>query len=214
MNLLVGTLNEAGDGRGGWDYDDPTNKGGRIDHSVSQYGVLGLWACARSGCEISPRVWDVIDKTWREHQYEDGSCAYDNDGKGKGGSTSPTAAMTAAGVATLFITQDQIRLNDGINCQGNISNEAIEKGLKWMDENFRYVSENNYAWYGVERIGVASGYKYFGTKDWYAEGAKDLLRTQRQDGSWDGGYGGATPIPTTAFALLFLARGRAPIIMN
>src|SRR5437867_1577575 len=53
MNLLVGTLNEAGDGRGGWDYDDPTNKGGRIDHSVSQYGVLGLWACARTGCDIN-----------------------------------------------------------------------------------------------------------------------------------------------------------------
>ena len=38
--LLIGTLNEAGDGRGGWDYEDPTAKGGRIDHSSSQYGVL------------------------------------------------------------------------------------------------------------------------------------------------------------------------------
>ena len=63
----------------------------------------------------------------------------------------------------------------------------------------------------MERIGVASGYKYFGTTDWFKEGAERLVRGQRPDGSWD--ISGA-PIPGTGFALLFLSRGRAPVMMN
>ena len=217
---LLATLNINGPGKGGWDYDDPTNQGknpngGRIDHSVSQYGVLGLWAAARCGYEVPAKTWETLDATWRAHQFSDGGWNYDGDSKGAGsGQHEETASMTAAGVATLFITQDYLRANEGLGCQGNVVNENIDKGLAWIGEHFNQVHENNYAWYGVERIGVASGYKYFGSKDWYALGAEELVRRQRPDGSWDGGYAGATPIPTTAFALLFLSRGRAPVIMN
>ena len=44
--------------------------------------------------------------------------------------------MTAAGVATLFITQDYLHSDDGINCGGNITNPNIEAGLKWMAVNY------------------------------------------------------------------------------
>jgi hypothetical protein len=64
-----------------------------------------------------------------------------------------------------------------------------------------------YTMYGIERIGTASGRKYFGTKDWYALGADYLVKHQAKDG----GYGG---IPNTCFCLLFLSRGRAPVLMN
>jgi len=216
---LINQLNVAGPGIGGWDYDDITNQakrptGGRIDHSVSQYGVLALWACARAGHEIDPRVWTALDNTWKSHQWEDGGWSYDSDGKGKGGPGQPTASMTAAGVATLFITQDFLRANDGVNCRGNVTNDHIEKGLRWMANHFDEVRNNNYAWYGVERIGVASGYKYFGTTDWYAAGADELVKQQSKDGSWRSNFPGATPIPDTAFAMLFLSRGRAPVVMN
>ena len=211
---LISMLNRAGSGKGGWDYDDPTGKGGRIDHSVSQYGVLGLWACAQCGYEVNPDVWELVDKTWRDHQFADGGWSYAGDGKGGGSPDPPTASMTAAGVATLFITQDILRSNDGLGCKGNISNENIDKGLKWMGEKFGEIGNNTYTLYGVERIGVASGYKYFGNMDWYAAGAETLVRTQKKDGSWDSNYPGASPIPNTAFALLFLSRGRAPVIMN
>jgi hypothetical protein len=212
--LLIKDLNRAGAGKGGWDYDDPTGKGGRIDHSVSQYGVLGLWACMQCGYDVNPEVWELIDKTWKGHQFDDGGWNYDGDGKGIG-SRDETASMTAAGVATLFITQEILRSNEGLGCKGNISNENVDKGLRWMSaNNFQGVHENNYAWYGVERIGVASGYKYFGDKDWYAAGAEELVRRQAKDGSFPSNFAGSTPIPSTAFALLFLARGRAPVIMN
>lgn len=210
---LINMLNKAGPGKGGWDYDDPTGKGGRIDHSVSQYGVLGLWAAMQCGYEVSPDTWDVVDKTWRAHQYPEGSWSYDGDGHGSGGHE-PTVAMTAAGVATLFITQDVLRSNEGLGCKGNLPNDNIDLGLKWMSDNFSQVGPNLYTWYGVERIGVASGYKYFGSKDWYAAGAEYLVRAQKKDGSWDSNYAGQTPVTNTAFALLFLSRGRAPVIMN
>lgn len=212
---LINYLNKAGIGKGGWDYDDPTGKGGRIDHSVSQYGVLGLWACMRCGYEVNSDTWELIDKTWRAHQYADGGWDYASDGKGGGQPGDPTAAMTAAGVATLFITQDVLRANEGLGCKGNLPNENIDKGLGWIAaNNFAGVRENNYAWYGIERIGVASGYKYFGDKDWYAVGADELVRRQKKDGSFDSNYPGSSPIPNTAFALLFLSRGRAPVMMN
>ena len=212
---LINLLNKAGPGKGGWDYDDPTGRGGRIDHSVSQYGVLGLWAAQRCGYEVNPDTWELIDKTWRDHQHSDGGWAYANDGKGNGNPDGPTASMTAAGVATLFITQDVLRANEGLGCKGNLVNEAIDRGLAWIGkDDFHGVHENNYAWYGVERIGVASGYKYFGDKDWYAVGAEELVRRQAKDGSFPSNYPGSMPIPNTAFALLFLSRGRAPVIMN
>ena len=43
--------------------------------------------------------------------------------------------MTAAGVATLFITQDFLHRDDGINCGGNVDNVPIRRGLKWLSQN-------------------------------------------------------------------------------
>jgi hypothetical protein len=98
--------------------------------------------------------------------------------------------MTAAGVATLFLLQDMLRPGQGMNCSGNVTDFQIERGLAWVGANFAQVRDN-YTLYGVERIGVASGYKYFGGQDWYAAGAERLVRVQNRDGLWAGGYTGA-----------------------
>lgn len=176
------------------------------DHSASQYGVLGAWACEQAVAENVPaKYWEDVDKIWKAHQLPDGGWGYDANMK------TSTPAMTAAGVATVFITQDYLLTGAG-DCRGNISNAAIEKGLAWMGQHIKGV-DSTYAWYGVERIGVASGYKYFGDADWYAEGASRLVQGQnKQNGSWNTNWGG--DVGSTAFAILFLTRGRAPLVVS
>jgi hypothetical protein len=215
--ILNGMITKEGPAEGMWDYGNGSGlaKIPRIDHSVSQYGVLGLWACEQEGAEVPIEVWQDLDRHWKADEFPDGAWSYDSTpsikGRSSRGNISP--AMTAAGIATLFITQDYIYEEQAFACKGNISNPNIDKGLEWMAQNFDQVN-NAYALYGVERIGVASGRKYFGDVDWFQHGADDLVKSQAADGSWSGGFPGSTPIPTTAFALLFLARGRAPVAVN
>ena len=66
-------------------------------------------------------------------------------------------------------------------------------------------------------MGLASGLKYFGTTNWYQAGAAAILAAQQDDGSsrlhvkfMDRD----DPIPSTAYALLFLCRGRNPVLFN
>lgn len=190
----------------------------RVDLSVSQYGVLGTWACAQLGIEVpagdgrgSANYWQLVEKRWKMLQdAKTGGWAY-------GGGSDVTLSMTAAGVATLFITQDYLRSNQGINCQGNQKSPEIDRGIDYLANAFPTLLGDadpgwrHYTLYGIERIGVASGLKYLNNIDWYQAGADFLVRTQERNGSWKGEE--ADEIPT-AFALLFLSRGREPVMMN
>ena len=180
------------------------------DRSNGQYGVLGMWAVEQAGAEVPTKYWQIQDEVWKKSQLQDGGWNYRGDDPSK-------ANMTAAGVATLFITQDYL-LDLKRDCQGNFFNQNIEMGMAWMD---RHIHEllgggNYYGMYGVERIGVASGRKYFGTVDWYAVGSDYLVKHQGGDGAWgsENDNSNARKVPDTCFALYFLTRGRAPVLMN
>jgi hypothetical protein len=202
--MLLNSLKIQGPGKGMFNYPVNDNKAPRYDHSVSQYGVLGLWAVAQLGLEIPTPAWKLMDEQWRAHQMREGAWFYSPDNE-KGGEA--RMSMTAAGVATLFITDDYLNQGKFAECNGNIRDDNIEKGLKWIAERYKG-RENHYTLYGIERIGVASGHKYFGTTDWYAEGADFLVKSQNPNGAWGKG------VPDTCFAILFLVRGRAPVVMN
>lgn len=192
------------------------------DRSNGQYAVLGMWALADSGAEIRSLYWQIEDMAWKHAQLKDGGWNYNPMTPGMNESN---PAMTAAGIATLFITQDYATEENWSTCHGGIHNEAIERGLNWMDQHIdQAFARNNvyYTMYGVERIGTASGRKYFGTKDWYQLGADYLITHQLPDGSWTDNFPDAQKnpnfvfgqVPDTAFSLLFLARGRAPVMIN
>lgn len=179
------------------------------DRSNSQYAVLGMWALEQAGGAVSPAYWRIVDDAWRRAQQPDSGWKYNDDGP-----VSPN--MSLAGLATLFITQDYLlRTQRWEPCKGGISNDAIDNGLLYVDKHASAVLSGNNDWpyygiYGVERVGVASGRKYFGTLDWYQAGADYLVHKQAADGSW----GEEKTIWDASFAILFLVRGRAPVMLN
>jgi len=119
--------------------------------------------------------------------------------------------MTLGGIASLFVCSDNMAVNTLARCGKNASDPHIDRGLAWLEKNFlKDAAEHHFYYYcyGVERVGLACGYKYFGKQDWYRLIAEKLLERQEQDGRW----GGNTY--KTAFALLFLTRGRNPVLYN
>ena len=126
--------------------------------------------------------------------------------------------LTAAGVATLLIVQDVLgSLGGAGGASGPTGNDVVlDRGLANISRSFDEAkSLGTYAWYGIERIGTAGGFRYIGTQDWYAIGARHLISTQLPDGSWKAGEApGMTDLTETALAVLFLAHGRAPVLMG
>src|SRR5262249_52105591 len=55
-----------------------------------------------------------------------------------------------------------------------------------------------------------------GPYDWYREGADWLVKNQRDDGSWykRNSIFDEWPIISTSFSLLFLSKGRTPVLMS
>jgi hypothetical protein len=173
-----------------------------------------MWACEQTGQEVPNSYWQQVDEAWRKAQRPDGGWPYKLDEK------DTRATMTAAGVASLFITQDYLLSNNTslwATCKGGIRNDNIDKGMAYLDKHVAGILKgNHYGMYGIERIGVASGHKYIGGADWYRVGAQFLVESQNEDGSFDKHVdpNNFNAIPTTVFSMVFLARGRAPVIMN
>ncbi len=200
---------------GAYNYDCNSDGRSHGDHSNSQYGVLGTWAGAMARMELPDQYWHLVLDHWKRAQNSDGGWAY------REGSS--TATMTAAGVATLFVCYENLFADKFIRCDvGQRGDKPIRDGLKWLDENFDASlggmqgglmghGDLHYYLYGVERVGLASGFKYFGKHDWYKLGATRLLALQSGDGSWRGKYSSHVD---TAFALLFLVRGQHAVAFN
>ena len=76
-------------------------------------------------------------------------------------------------------------------------------------------SDTFYSLYGIERAGRLSGLRFLGDHDWYREGCAYLVRVQKEDGSWlEPRQRGGSKILCTSFALLFLSKGRTPVLVS
>ena len=217
--LLLANVKTDGNAKGMYDYTPVSAK--KYSHSRSQYGVLGVWAAAQMGVEVPDAYWQMVDDGWRRNQDKGGGWGYMHMDDNK---QPPTPGMTAVGVASLFVTQEYLRSQNNLACKGNASNPAIERGIKWLADNMNlYASDATFhrefpyvTMYAYERVGAASGLRYIGGVDWFEKGADWLVKTQHPVGLWGGVRGeGAISAPSnTCFAMLFLAKGRAPIVMS
>jgi hypothetical protein len=193
--------------------------GGPFDNSNTQYGVLGVWEAAKRGLPVPQGYWQRIGQHFTQMQHEDGGWSYVYPVAPPGNSFLSNlgryGSMTAGGLACLFIVQDYLHTDDfrrpGVTRSHPLTLN-IQKGLDWFDQHFKpnenpsvggtALGDVYYYLMGVERIGLASGYKHFGEHDWYAEGAEILMRSP-----------GNQPYQL-AFSLLFLVRGRVPVYAN
>jgi hypothetical protein len=207
---------------GSWTYSAIKNRHG--DNSNTQYALLGLNAASEAGIPVRPEVWTLARRYWEECQHGDGGWAYTPD------ANSPaSASMTCAGISSLIITglkrfQGREFLNgDQVqNCGKGGLNLNLQRGTDWMAGHFR-VGENfghgqtwrYYYLYGMERAGRLTGQRFFGEHDWYREGAEKLVHDQDPvRGFWRGHIFENDPLVATSFALLFLAKGRSPVLIN
>ena len=198
---------------GGWRYKlDATD----YDFSVSQWPLLAMREASLVGVEFNSAPLLRARELYYKWQQADGGWGYIGDKRPSYGS------MTAAGLASLYIISDVLEPSSGCPCAGGRTpreatdtERRMEAGLGWLAKHFT-AGENPrkdqgdnrplYWLYCVERVGIAAGYKYFGNHNWFREGAARLLNLQ--NGShWDS-------LDDTCFALLFLYKGRAPILLN
>jgi hypothetical protein len=204
----------------GWSYPLDGFPGG--DNSNTQYALLGLYAAKTAGVEIPAAFWEKILTFYTRTQV--------GDGWGYVTGTEATFTMTVGGACGLIIaamgldkSQQGLDERTGVaaNCGAYPENDALAKGLNWVATRFNLDEGKSmfYNYYGIERLGRLSGRRFIGRYDWYRQGCTNLVRFQAGDGSFpypDRGQGidGGNAIVTSAFALLFLSKGRTPVLVS
>ena len=203
------------------------------DNSNSQYAALGLRAAFDAGISIPGDTVALALKWWKENQKDKpdkqreavstggvdlgpprGWCYhYDNSHE----EHKAFGSMTGGAVASMVIYHYMLG-NDWWR------DGSVKSGLSWVANNFSVTvnpgspctfgnnerTQYHYYMYALERVGMLYGTVKIGAHAWYAEGAKELLGAQKEDGSWEGSDG-SNSTWDTCFAILFLKRATAPV---
>jgi hypothetical protein len=221
----------------GWSYT--ASKGTSPDNSNTQYALLGLLAGRQAGASIDPQVWQSIHNYYVGNQFKPRLDSKQREIAGWGyklpGMERETHTMTAAGLSGLFISALEINTNvqqlderTGIaaKCGFYPNDDAVARGMRWLAQEFRFENSPHtfYNVYGIERVGRLSGQRFIGSHDWYRRGCEILTgavpentgMAQKPDGAFkiNGASLDADPVLSTSFGLLFLAKGRTPILIN
>lgn len=215
----------------GWSY--PGNE--VADNSNTQYALLGLYAAKTAGVKVDDKLWEGILDYYARTQQPDGDNArsafwlYHNAGGEKASFTMTVAGACGLLIAGMGLDKSEQGLNDttGIaaNCGIYSENSALAKGMFWVGSNFNFNDPSAkslfYNYYGIERLGRLSGQRFLGKFDWYRDGCERLIRMQEPDGSFayragekKGGIDAGQPVITTSFSLLFLSKGRTPVLVT
>jgi DNA (cytosine-5)-methyltransferase 1 len=191
---------------GGWSYPYT-----QPDLSNTQYAALGLRAAALHGAKVPQEAWLKLGDEVLLHE-EKAAGAYEPAGFGYYKGTAATGSLTAAGVAVMHICSEQLEKQAVARATFTA---AEKKGIAWLERHFAVDSnplgDGNWKWYwlyGIERVGGLCKLEELGGRSWYREGTREIVEHQGGDGSWDGGGGKQ---PSTAFALLFLARATSSV---
>ncbi|MCE5325636.1 MAG: DUF4159 domain-containing protein [Planctomycetaceae bacterium] len=182
------------------------------DNSNSQAAVMAVAAGARRGLGIPPDYWQKVERHWLRQQQVDGGWGYVV--RGSPARPQTYGSMTAAGLASLYACFDALHAQEYVRPLTS-EYKPIADALAWLDKNCQGDANPHkgpnyyYDWLlALSRVGAACGRKQFAAQDWYAQTLRELLDRQNSDGSWADG-----PV-STAMALLTLAQGYQPVLIN
>ena len=213
---------KTGEDAGTWGYHADNGQG---DQSNTQFALLGLYEAERVGVAIDAEVWQRLLDYFRKTQRDDGSWTYKEESQ----PLPSSGSMTCAGIGSLLICADRagdsetmITEDGGVRCCGlQEQDDRVERGIAWLGRHGLSTNPGMGVWhyyylYGIERVGRLSGRRFLGEHDWYREGATLLLTRQDPlNGQWRGtGPLETNPVLGTAFALLFLSKGRQPVLIS
>ncbi|QGJ72284.1 Prenyltransferase/squalene oxidase [Planctomycetales bacterium 10988] len=224
---------------GTWSYGPEISHSNRTgDHSNTQFALLGLYEAERfsqsiqednnASIRIDSRTWQNSLDHFLSTQNIDGSWGYTSADR------AASASMTCAGISSVIICSTKLRDSESkldnqgeLPCCGampeNRADESIDRGLQWLAKNFSVDSNIGasgswlfYYLYGLERVGRLSSQRFIGNHDWYREGTAKLVQAQDGlNGFWQGVglVENQYPDIATSLALLFLTKGRRPLLL-
>jgi Domain of unknown function (DUF4159) len=209
---------------GSWTYSD--SKVARPgDASCSYFAVRALHAASEAGVPTRSDVWSATRSFWTVGQRGDGAWAYTPVAK------FITANATCTGVSSWLMADrwigsrsgQELITNDIIRDCGSVrADSGRRKGIDWLAHHFS-VRENTgngaqwqyyYLW-ALEHLGRLAGARLLGGHDWYRQGAEELVKNQNKvSGHWQGVLIEEHRLVATCFAVIFLANGRIPVLIN
>ena len=215
---------------GGWNYG---NNSGTSDGSNAQFALLALSEASKYDIVIPKTCWENAKSYWF------GLCSERSGGFGYQNGENVSGSMTCAGIASLIIVRENLfdikNAANGENaiCCGGAQDDIqpkLDRAFKWLADHFTVKGnptgrnsqspQRFYYLYALERAGRFSGRRFLGPHDWYRVGAADLVQAQRTNGSWvsnnqsRASFGENKKTITTAFSLLFLSKGKRPVVIG
>ena len=180
---------------GAYSYTADPKMVGMGDQSNSHYGVMGVEAGVRGNIEVPAEYWRNVANYWRNMQNRDGGWPYSLPGNPS------TATMTAAGVATLALCDQQLAQS---------TDRSVQQGMDWLSEHFlvslRDPHRTYYYFLALQRMARLADRDALADRNVETTIVAELIRLQKPDGSWNGPWG--TEI-ATAYAVIVLANSPA-----
>lgn len=207
---------------GGWAYYKGSKQ---VNSSTTQFALLALFEAERAGVSTTKATWQLAKEYWENSRVNQGPWSYNMPDY----PTGPSGSMTCAGIAAMIMAREKLNegdarvQNDQVMCCADRDDDAVVTGaMQWLTRHFS-VSTNPgpgavsvlYYLYGMERVGRLTNRRLIGDHDWYREGARELLKGRNPlTGSWVGaGPGETDPLVGTSLALMFLSKGRRPVVV-
>jgi hypothetical protein len=197
---------------------------GEGDHSNSAFAVLGIRACHDAQVVFPRAALELADKALRASARDAGKSSNGVTQRGwtyefaQTNINRPYGSMTADVLVSLVILS--WLLDENRDWKRDVMTQG---GMEWIAGNCKSIQVTEdparsrvylpYSLWAVERLEALYGSEMIGSHSWYNDGAKALLDSQKDDGSWDPA-GAASEIErvwNTASALLFLKREARPL---